>query len=144
MAKIEKFEDIEAWKVAREISRQACYITRSGDLAKDFGLRDQVRRSAVSVMANIAEGFDSGSNREFARFLAYALRSATELQSHLYVALDQDYLNKQEFDTLFMSTTKCKNLISGFARYLRSHSKSQKTQLGTLNVELRTRKEDDG
>ena len=62
MAKIEKFEDIEAWKVAREISRQACYITRSGDLAKDFGLRDQVRRSAVSVMANIADGFDSGSN----------------------------------------------------------------------------------
>jgi len=144
MAKIEKFEDIEAWKVAREISRQAYCITRSGDFAKDFGLRDQVHRSAVSITANIAEGFDSGSNREFVRFLAYALRCATELQSHLYVALDQDYLNKQEFDTLFTSITKCKNLISGFARYLRSHSKSQSTQLGTLNAEHRTREKDYG
>jgi four helix bundle protein len=79
-------------------------------------------------MANIAEGFGSGSSREFVRFLGYALRSATELQSHLYVALDQDYLNKQEFDILFASITKCKNLISGFMRYLRSHPK-------TLNIE---------
>jgi len=131
MAKIERFEDIEAWKVAREISQQVYSITYSGDFAKDFGLRDQVQRSTVSIMANIAEGFDSGSSREFVRFLGYALRSATELQSHLYVALDQDYLSKQEFDTLFASITKCKNLISGFARYLRSDSKSQGTQPGT-------------
>ena len=131
MAKIERFEDIEAWKVAREISQQVYSITYSGDFAKDFGLRDQVQRSTVSIMANIAEGFDSGSSREFVRFLGYALRSATELQSHLYVALDQDYLSEQEFDTLFASITKCKNLISGFARYLRSHSKSQGTQPGT-------------
>jgi len=133
MAKIERFEDIEAWKVAREISQQVYSITRSGNFAKDFGLRDQMQRSAVSIMANIAEGFDSGSSREFVRFLGYALRSATELQSHLYVALDQDYLNKQEFDVLFTSITKCKNLISGFARYLRSHPK-------TSNLEPRTGK----
>ena len=135
MAKIERFEDIEAWKVAREISRQVYSITRSGNFAKDFGLRDQMQRSAVSIMANIAEGFDSGSSREFVRFLGYALRSATELQSHLYVALDQDYLNKQEFDVLFTSITKCKNLISGFARYLRSHPKTSNLEHRTLNIE---------
>jgi len=135
MAKIERFEDIEAWKVAREISQQVYSITRSGNFAKDFGLRDQMQRSAVSIMANIAEGFDSGSSREFVRFLGYALRSATELQSHLYVALDQDYLNKQEFDVLFTSITKCKNLISGFARYLRSHPKTSNLEHRTLNIE---------
>jgi four helix bundle protein len=75
-------------------------------------------------MANIAEGFDSGSNREFIKFLGYALRSATELQSHLYVALDQGYLDRQQFEGLFASITKCKNLVSGFARYLRSHPKT--------------------
>jgi four helix bundle protein len=125
MAKIERFEDIDAWKEARELTRRIYgVIHSSNDFVKDFGLRDQVQRSAVSIMANIAEGFDSGSSREFVRFLGYALRSATELQSHLYVALDQDYLNKQEFDILFVSITKCKNLISGFMRYLRSHPKT--------------------
>jgi four helix bundle protein len=123
MAKIERFEDIEAWKAAREIAQQVYDVTRSSGFVKDFGLRDQAQCAAVSIMANIAEGFDSGSSREFVRFLGYALRSATELQSHLYVALDQDYLNKQEFDILFASITKCKNLISGFMRYLRSHPK---------------------
>lgn len=87
-----------------------------------------MQRAAVSIMANIAEGFDSGSNREFIRFLGYALRSTTELQSHLYVALDQGYLDQQGFNALFDLTTGCKNLISGFIRYLRSHPKN-------LNVE---------
>ena len=82
-----------------------------------------------SGMANIAEGFDSSSNREFVRFPNYALRSATELQSHFYVALDQGYLDRQEFEALFATITKCKNLISGFARYLRSHPKSQNLEL---------------
>ncbi len=124
MAKIERFEDIEAWRSAREIAQQVYRVTGSGDFARDFGLRDQAQRSAVSIMANIAEGFDSGSNKEFIRFLGYALRSATELQSHLYVTLDQGYLDQQKFNTLFALTTKCKNLISGFTRYLRSHPKT--------------------
>jgi four helix bundle protein len=125
MAKIERFEDIEAWKVAREMAKQVYGVTRSGEFARDFGLRDQVQRAAVSVMANIAEGFDSGSNNDFIRFLGYALRSATELQSHLYVALDDCYIDQAQFDTLFALTTKCKNLVSGFTRYLRSHAKSR-------------------
>jgi four helix bundle protein len=124
MAKIERFEDIEAWKAAREIAQQVYNVTRSSSFVKDFGLGDQAQRAAVSIMANIAEGFDSGSSREFVRFLGYALRSATELQSHLYVALDQGYPDRQEFEELFASITKCKSLVSGFARYLRSHPKT--------------------
>lgn len=135
MAKIERFEDIEAWKAAREIAKEVYSVSGSGEFARDFGLRDQVQRAAVSVMANIAEGFDSGSNNEFIRFLGYALRSATELQSHLYVALDDCYLDQQQFDTLFALTTKCKNLISGFARYLRSHPKSRNLEPRTSNLE---------
>ena len=131
MAKIERFEDIKAWQEARELTQNVYQITRNNGFAKDFGLREQVQRAAVSVMANIAEGFDSGSNREFIKFLGYALRSATGLQSHLYVALDQAYLDKQDFERLFASTIKCKNLISGFIRYLRSYPRSQ-----TLNIEL--------
>jgi len=124
MVKIERFEDIEAWKNAREIAQQVYSVTCSGDFARDFGLRDQVQRAAVSIMANIAEGFDGGSNKEFIRFLGYAFRSATELQSHLYVAVDQGYFNQQEFNALFDLTTSCKNMISGFIRYLRSHPKA--------------------
>jgi len=135
MAKIERFEDIEAWKAAREIAQQVYRLTRSGDFARDFGLRDQVQCAAVSIMANIAEGFDSGSNKEFIRFLSYALRSATEVQSHLYVALDEGYLDQEKFDMLFALTTKCKNLVSGFSRYLRSHPKSRSLEPRTLNIE---------
>lgn len=135
MAKIERFEDIEAWKAAREIAQQVYRITRSGDFARDFGLRDQVQCAAVPIMANIAEGFDSGSNKEFIRFLGYALRSATEVQSHLYVALDEGSLDQEKFNMLFALTTKCKNLVSGFSRYLRSHPKSRSLEPRTLNIE---------
>ena len=131
MARIERFEDIEAWKVARELTQNIYRVTHSGSLAKDLGLREQMQRATVSIMANIAEGFDSGSNPEFVKFLGYALRSATELQSRLYVAADQGYLNRQEVDRLFAIVMKCKNLIGGFARYLRSHPRSR-----TLNIEL--------
>jgi len=71
-------------------------------------------------MANIAEGFDGGSHREFLKFLAYALRSTTEVQSHLYVAFDQNYIDQQAFSRLFDLSVQVKNLISGFVRYLRS------------------------
>ena len=87
--------------------------------AKDFALRDQVQRAATSVMSNIAEGFDSGSDREFAHFLTYSLRSASEVQSHLYVALDQEYLSEQDFDRLYTETVSLKNLIYGFIRCIK-------------------------
>jgi four helix bundle protein len=120
MAGIKRFEEIEAWKEARRLTREVYKATRQSGFRRDFGLRDQVQRASISIMANIAEGFDGGSNREFLKFLAYALRSASEVQSHLYVALDQDYIGQQSFDSLFEITVRVKNLISGFIRYLRS------------------------
>lgn len=118
--KIQRFEDIDAWRAARELVQRVYLVSAEGELVKDYGLRDQIRRAAVSAMANIAEGFDSQSDGEFIHFLIYARRSASEVQSHLYVALDQRYVTQQDFDNLYDSAVKVKNLISGFIRYLRS------------------------
>ena len=117
---IKRFEDIEAWKAARELTRAIYRATAQGKFTKDFGLRDQIQRAAVSIMANVSEGFDSNSDDEFVRFLRYALRSATEVQSHLYVALDQAYIDRATFDSLYNQADKVKSIISGFIRYLRS------------------------
>jgi four helix bundle protein len=120
MARIKKFEEIEAWKKARKLTQEIYKATTQGSFTRDFGLRDQLQRASVSIMANIAEGFDGGSNREFLKFLTYALRSTTEVQSHLYVALDQQYLGQNSFHSLYDLSVEVKNLISGFIRYLRS------------------------
>jgi four helix bundle protein len=120
MARIEKFEEIEAWKRARKLTQEIYKATAQGSFTKEFGLRDQLQRASVSIMANIAEGFDGGSNKEFLKFLTYALRSTTEVQSHLYVALDQQYLGQNSFQLLYDLSVEIKNLISGFIRYLRS------------------------
>jgi four helix bundle protein len=116
---IERFEDIEGWKAAREFSQAIYRVTTGPTFFKDYGLRDQIQRASVSIMANIAEGFDSQSNKSFLQFLGYALRSATEVQSHLYVALDQGYITQDKFDDLYQQAVKVKSLIHGFMRYLR-------------------------
>jgi len=116
---IDRFEEIEAWKAERELTRGIYVLTRQEAFSKDFGLRDQIQRASVSVMANIAEGFDGRFPQEFIRFLGYAFRSATEVQSHLCVALDQAYLMKNEFDGLYQQAVETKKLINGFIRYLR-------------------------
>lgn len=108
-------------------------ITGAGDLSRDFGLRDQIRRAAGSVMHNIAEGFEAGSDAEFIRFLRYAQRSCTEVQSELYVALDQNYVSEGQFKDLFKLTQSAYNKIGGFIKYLKlssghsSYSPSSKT-----------------
>ncbi len=126
MAGIKRFEEIEAWKEARKLTREVYRATKQGGFRRDFGLRDQIQRASTSIMANIAEGFDGGSNREFLKFLGYAFRSTSEVQSHLYVALDQEYLGQQSFDSLFDLTVGLKNLIRGFIRYLRSRPRGAK------------------
>jgi four helix bundle protein len=120
---ITKFEDIHAWPAARDLCNLVYAVTRHDKLSRDFGLVDQIRRAAVSVMANIAEGFDSRSNSEFIQFLYYALRSASELQSHLYVVLDQGYLIQGEFNEIYEQTSKTKSMIFRFIEYLRTHAK---------------------
>lgn len=117
--KIERFEDINAWQEARELSKSIYMISKAGEFSKDFGLRDQIRRASVSIMANIAEGFDSQSDAEFIKFLGYARRSATEVQSHLYVALDQVYVPEEQFKVSLNKTQAVKSILSGFIRYLR-------------------------
>jgi len=125
MAKIERFEDIDAWKEARSLTRAIYQVTGLPAFNKDIELRQQMRRASVSIMANIAEGFDAASSREFVKFLGYALRSGTEIQSHLYVALDQGYADQRTFDSLREHTVKVKSLIGGFIRYLRSRPRAQ-------------------
>jgi four helix bundle protein len=116
--KIERFEQIEAWKEARTLTKQIYKMTGRSRFSKDFGLKDQIQRASVSVMSNIAEGFDSYRNKEFVRFLEYAKRSASEVQSELYVALDQNYVNQDEFDVTYQLASTCKKLIVGFMKYL--------------------------
>jgi len=116
---IRRFEDIQAWKKARELTNAIYAVSNVSDFSKDFRFRDQIRAASVSVMANIAEGYDTDSDADFIRFLSYARRSVTEVQSHLYVALDQQYITQQQFTDLFQLSTSTRNLISGFIRYLR-------------------------
>ena len=118
MAKIERFEGIEAWKKGRELAKAIYKITSTGDFARDFGLRDQIRRAAVSVMSNIAEGYERGGDKEFRRFLSMAKGSCGEVRSQLYVALDADFITQGEFDTLNALATEASRLLAGFMRYL--------------------------
>ena len=121
MAKIERFEDIEAWQKARELAKEV-YAESNGNplFSRDFGLRDQIQRAAVSVMSNIAEGFERGGDVEFRRFLAIAKGSAGEVRAHLYVALDAGLINRARFDDLYQLSTETGKLIGGFIRYLNS------------------------
>lgn len=116
--KITRFEDIEGWQLARELTRLVYGVAMRGTFAKDFGMRDQITRASGSAMHNIAEGFDGGSNAEFIKFLRYSQRSCSEVQSQLYVALDQAYLNQDEFDAIYQQAALTHSKVGGFIRYL--------------------------
>jgi four helix bundle protein len=118
MAMIDRFEDIMAWREARVLTRNIYAKTKREPFARDFGLRDQIQRASVSSMANVAEGFDCESKVEFGRFLGIARRSAVEVQSLLYVALDAEYLTTKEFAQLYEQARKTKALIGGFKKSL--------------------------
>jgi len=125
MAKIERFEDIEAWQRARDLTGSIYRCTRDGPIGRDFGLRDQLRRSAVSVMANIAEGFGRKTNKDFASFLYTAKGSAMETVSHLYVALDQEYLDKDRFGSLKEGYEQVQKMLVSLIRYLESNPRKR-------------------
>jgi len=117
---ITNFTEIESWKESRELVKLIYRITLTGKFSKDYGLKDQIQRAAVSIMNNIAEGFDSGSSRSFCNFLNYSYRSVSEVESLLYIAFDLTYINEKAFEDLHLRTTKIKNLIRGFIKYLKS------------------------
>ena len=118
MARLERFEDVDAWKVARELTKSVYQVTAAGEFARDFGLRDQIRRAAVSILSNIAEGFERGGNKEFLQFLSQAKGSCGEIRAQLYVALDQTYISDVQFQELLEQTIPVSRLIAGLMKYL--------------------------
>jgi four helix bundle protein len=119
MALIRRFEDIRGWQEARKLTLDIYSISGAGLFSRDYGLRDQIRRATVSSMTNIAEGFDCDSKLEFARFLGIARRSAVEVQSLLYVALDVSYISEAEFQQHYAQAAKTKGLIGALKHSLR-------------------------
>ncbi len=101
MATFHRFEDIESWKKARELTTLIYKITSIGNFARDFGLRDQIRRASVSIASNIAEGFERDGTKEFVQFLYIAKGSAGEVKTQLYLALDLEYITQPDFNSLF-------------------------------------------
>jgi four helix bundle protein len=119
MAKINSFEDIQAWQKARELTREIYKISNDGSFGKDYGLRDQIRRASVSIVSNIAEGFERNGSKEFKQFLSISKGSAGEVRAQLYIALDLEYITKEEFEKLNSLVFDTSKLISGFINYLR-------------------------
>ena len=119
--KIRSFDQIEAWQLARELTKKIYKLTQKEKFCKDFGLKRQIQNAAGSAMHNIAEGFDSDTNAEFLRFLRYAKRSCSEVQSELYVALDQKYISEAEFHDAFDYAGRTRATIRGFIKYLLSY-----------------------
>ncbi|MCB0034090.1 MAG: four helix bundle protein [Anaerolineales bacterium] len=118
MSGIKRFEDVKAWQEARILTKLVYEMTNQELFAKDFGLKDQIQRASVSIMNNVAEGFDCDSQLEFARFLGIARRSAVEVQSLLYTAIDIGYIDQQTFEKIYNQASKTKALVGGFKKYL--------------------------
>ena len=118
MARIERFEDIEGWKKGRELRKAIYGCSKRGEFARDFSLKDQIRRAAQSVTSNIAEGFERGGNREFIQSLSDAKGSCGEVRDQLYTALDESYVSQTEFNRLSNLALGTSRLISGFMKYL--------------------------
>jgi len=118
--KITRFEDLQCWQEGRILTNKVYEITRGREFRKDIRLSSQIQASAASVMANIAEGFIRRSDKEFVQFLFIAMSSAAEVQSHLYVALDQGYVDREHFDEIYGQANKSAMLVSGLIKYLRA------------------------
>jgi four helix bundle protein len=116
---VKNFEDLNVWKQARQLTQEVYRLTKTEKFLKDFGLRDQIRRAAISVMSNIAEGFERGGNQEFVQFLYVAKASCGEVRSQLYVALDQGYVTDNDSEKLLQSFRRLSGMISNLITYLR-------------------------
>jgi four helix bundle protein len=119
MGKITRFEDIESWKAAREVTNLIYSSSRGEKFSRDFALCNQIRRAAISIVSNIAEGFERDGNKEFLQFLSIAKGSCGEVRAQLYIALDQEYLDKATFDQISTKLVSTSRLINGFMKYLR-------------------------
>ena len=125
--RIKRFKDIEAWQLARELARKVYRLTNKPRFAKDYGLKRQIHDAAGSSMHNIAEGFDSETNAEFIRFLRYAKRSCTEVQSELYLTLDEEYISANEFKDVYEQARRTRAATYGFIKYLTKYKENKTT-----------------
>jgi four helix bundle protein len=126
MAGITRFEEIESWKTARQLTNAIYKLGNQAGFNRDFGLRDQIRRASVSVMSNIAEGFESRTDIQFTNFLGTAKASAGEVRAQLYVALDQQYITEEQFKEAFALAETCARQISRFISYLQTSPRKQR------------------
>jgi four helix bundle protein len=122
MNNIKRFEDLDSWKVARELCTLIYIITKKKPMSNDYAFSDQIRRAAISIMNNISEGFERGSNKDFAKFLFIARGSAGEVRSMLYLALDQNYISKEEFKDISDLCVRTSQLCWGMVRHLQKNS----------------------
>ena len=120
MATAKRFEDLEVWQKAKELTNLIYRLSSAGTFSRDFGLRDQMRRASVSIMSNIAEGFESQTQALFIQYLGHAKGSAGELRAQLYIALEQSYMTKDEFDSAFTLAEVCSKQLARFIQYLES------------------------
>ncbi|SHJ66486.1 four helix bundle protein [Paramaledivibacter caminithermalis] len=118
MATFRSFQELDSWNLARELVREIYYISRTTELHKDYGLKDQIQRSSVSIMSNIAEGFERNSRKEFIRFLNIARGSSAEVKSQLYVLLDIGYIDEKTFNKLYKKTSYISKTLLGLINYL--------------------------
>lgn len=126
MAGIARFEEIEAWKTARQLANLIYRLSEQGSFAKDYGLKDQIRRASVSIMSNIAEGFESRTDTQFINFLGMAKASAGEARAQLYVALDQKYIAEEQFKDAYSMAEACARQIAKFIAYLESNPRKHR------------------
>jgi len=124
--KVKSFEDMQVWQDARVFVKSIYELTASDVFKKDYGLKDQIQRAAVSIMNNISEGFERDNNKEFMNFLGYAKGSAGEVRSMLYVALDLKYISKDNFDINYNKAIKIITQISNFKKYLKDYLMREK------------------
>ncbi len=124
--RVKSFEDLQVWKDAREFVKSIYVLTSLDNFKKDYGLKDQIQRSSVSIINNIAEGFERDNNKEFRNFLNYAKGSAGEVRSMLYVALDLNYISKDSFDNNFTMAVNIISQLYNFKKYLKSYDIKEK------------------
>ena len=126
MSGITRFEEIQAWQTARELTSLVYALTNQTGFNRDFGLRDQIRRAVVSVMSNIAEGFESRTDTQFINYLGMARASAGEVRAQLYIALDQEYLTEEKFKEIYALAEKCARQIAKFISYLEANPRPRR------------------
>lgn len=140
MANITRFEDMEAWKKARELTKVIYQITSVGEFVRDFGLRDQIRRASVSIMSSIAEGFEREGDNEFRHFLSLAKGSVGEVKAQIYIAMDAGLTSEAQFTQLYELAAETGRLIGGLIKYLtKSQVQSRESKVRTQDLGLWTR-----